>query len=152
MAIANANNLIAPLLAFDLDPFDPIVYLLFHEVAKFFAPGFEKALSDAAICTWWLMQRRGIQEKDWESFVNADHKFDFRYIGSVCVKFVKFVASECSAYGKRNKEIAARQKALADTVVVKKVAKTEFLTARVYELQNYDKIRYFRISFEILKI
>jgi hypothetical protein len=38
------------------------------------------------------------------------------------------------------------------TVAVKKVAKTEFLTARVYEPQNCDKIRYFRIFFEILKI
>lgn len=112
-AIINANDLTAPILAFDLDLNEPVVNLLFYEVVKFFAPGFEECLCSGAIGSWWTTRQLKGREEGFHNFINGDHKFELRYIGCLCIKVVKLIASELNAGLANYKEITARQKALA---------------------------------------
>jgi hypothetical protein len=108
--VLKGNDIIAPILAFDLDLDDPVVYSLFYEVVKFFAPGMEEGVCAIAIVTCLGIQRWKGREEEFHDWLNGDHKFEFRYIGSVCIKVVKLVASEISAFKTYHKGIIARQK------------------------------------------
>jgi hypothetical protein len=111
--ITSANDLVAPVLAFGLDLYDPVVYLLLHEVVKFFAPGSEAGICSALMGAWHVLQLCKNREEDFQAFLNADRKFELRYIGSVCIKVVKLAVNEMIACRARLNSIAARQKALA---------------------------------------
>jgi hypothetical protein len=115
LAIANANDLVVPLLAFDLELYDPVVSLLFYEVLNFFIPGRGEHCHMALMNTWWFLRHSRLHDLDPTEFfnLNEDGRFKIRQIGSVCVKSVKFIVSEGSACAAKTKEIAARQKALA---------------------------------------
>lgn len=110
----NCNDMVAPLLAFDLDPSDPVVNLLLAEVVKFFALGIEEGIVSSIVTTWWFIQRSGIHMQDFQTFIDEEHKFEFKYIGSVCVRIIKFVASEGSTWYAWQKKMAARNKLLAE--------------------------------------
>jgi hypothetical protein len=113
--IMKGNDLIAPVLAFDLDFDDPVVYLLFHSVIQFFAPGVEEGVCAIAAGSWGALQRWSGREEEFQDWLeNGDHKFELRYIGSVCVKAVKLIASEMSAVRTYFKEIVAQQKELRE--------------------------------------
>jgi hypothetical protein len=112
--LTSANDLVAPAIAFGLDLDDPMVNLLFHEVVKFFAPGLEEGICGVAMGAWYGLKLCKDREEDFEAFLNADHKFEFRYIGSICIKFVKLAVNELAACRARLKDIAARQKALSE--------------------------------------
>jgi hypothetical protein len=111
---AIANDIIAPLLAFKLDPCHPVVQLLLLEVTKFFAPGFEVELTETATMTWWNIHHFKHLAQEIKELALREHRFELRYIGPLCVKFVKIVASEVSAWAEVEKAIAARQKALEE--------------------------------------
>jgi hypothetical protein len=108
--VLKGNDIIAPILAFDLDLDDPVVYSLFYEVVKFFAPGMEEGVCAIAIAACLGIQRWKGREEEFHGWLNGDHKFEFRYIGSVCIKVVKLVASEICAFKTYHKEMIARQK------------------------------------------
>jgi hypothetical protein len=110
-AVLSANDLVAPAIAFGLNLFDPVVNLLFHEVVKFFVPGSEDGICNAAMCTWYTLQFFKNRGEEFEAFLAADHKFELRYIGSICLKMVKLAINEIGACTARVKDIAARQKA-----------------------------------------
>lgn len=112
MTITSGNNLIVPFLAFNFDPFDPLVYLVFNEVAKFFSPGYQEGLMVTALTTWWCLKRSSYQQGI-EELANADHKFELKYIGSVCVKFIKLMANEHSEYTKLHKTTVEQHKRLS---------------------------------------
>lgn len=119
-ALAEASDLIAPVLAFDLDLYDPLVHVLFCQVAQYFAPGFEDSLFSAAMGGWWVRNHPFIQDFDWVKFFEKEFKFEFMYIGSACIKAVKTIANESSAMSAKYKELVARKKRLAyeDAVLV----------------------------------
>lgn len=130
MTITSGNNLIVPFLTFKLDPFDPLVYLVFIEVAKYFAPGYQEGIMVSALTTWWYLKRSNYQQGI-EDLVNADHKFELRYIGSVCVKFIKLVASDYSEFMKLHKATLEQHKQLS--------AKDDVLTTSAsYESRKYS--------------
>jgi hypothetical protein len=113
--VMKGNDLIAPVLAFDLNFDDPVVYLLFHSVVQFFAPGVEEGICGIAIGSWGALQRWSGREEEFQDWLeNGDHKFELRYIGSVCVKVVKVIASEMSAGRTYYKGVVAQQKALRE--------------------------------------
>jgi hypothetical protein len=118
LTAAAASNLTAPFLAFDLDASDPVVCLLFHEVAEFFAPGFGKALSDHAMTNWWIFNSFKERCPNLDAFDFDDFESEYRYIGSLCVKTVKLVANRVMAFLAFRKAIAERQKALAQNDAV----------------------------------
>jgi hypothetical protein len=111
--VLSANGLVAPAIAFGLDLFDPVVNLLFLEVVKFFVPGWEDGICNAAICTWYTLQLFKNRAEAIEAFLAADHKFELRYIGSICLKVVKLAINEVGACTARVKDATARQKAWA---------------------------------------
>jgi hypothetical protein len=111
--VVSANDLTAPLLAFELEMNDPLVNLLFHTVVKFFAPGFEETFCACAASAWWVSLQCIEREEEFYDFIKAEHKFELKYIGSVCIKVVKLMASALNASTAYYKEVAARQKRLA---------------------------------------
>jgi hypothetical protein len=112
-SVANANEFTAPLIAFELDLDDPLVTLHFHTVLKFFAPGSEDNICACATVAWWVTLQFKGREEEFLNFINAEHKFEFIYIGSICIKAVKLMASAVGASTAYYKEVAARQKRLA---------------------------------------
>ncbi|KAL5116173.1 hypothetical protein ACEQ8H_005950 [Pleosporales sp. CAS-2024a] len=112
VAITQANDLVAPLIAFDLDLYDPVVNVLFYEVAKFFAPGFEQGLWGTAMGTWWSLRNSHASDPNFHAFLEEEFKFEFLYIGSACIKFAKLMASEMRACTAKTKEVSAEKKLL----------------------------------------
>lgn len=109
--IQKANGLIAPLSAFSLDLYDPVVSLLFYEVLKFFVPGFEESLYCTTISQWFMECDR--QHAIRNALEDLHHEFEWKYIGSTCIKVIKLVSKEMSASRAKTKEMSERRKALA---------------------------------------
>jgi hypothetical protein len=110
-----AVGMVATFLAFDLDLFDPVVNLLFYEVAKFFAPGFEEYLYSMAMTSWTLV-RNDVYDKKCIRIIEAavySERSTLITVGSFCFQAVKLLAQEFGPHLAKYKEISARQKALA---------------------------------------
>jgi hypothetical protein len=105
----------ATFLAFDVDLLDPVVNLLFYEVAKFFAPGHEEYLYNM-IMTGWFTLRDDVCERSIARIIEAvshSERSTLIRVGSFYFKWIKLLAQEISAGRARCKEIFARQRALA---------------------------------------
>lgn len=113
--LSEASDLIAPLLAFDLDLYDAVVYLLFCQVVKYFAPGFEERLVSATMESWWVFRHstRPHHQAMWELDIRG-----FIGIGPVCVKYFKSWGSDRSACSAKSKELAARDRTLAEHNII----------------------------------
>jgi hypothetical protein len=114
--IVYCDGLVSPILAFDLDPFDPVVNLLFYEVAKFFAPGYigESLTNNAMLWLWGTSHRRQNMRSIWDTSSDDGHEWTYKTIGSFCFKFVKLITTEMNRWLAFQKDIAVRQKALAE--------------------------------------
>jgi hypothetical protein len=110
---AAASDLLAPFLAFELDPFDPIVCLLLHKVAEFFAPGYGKSLADYVMMNWFVFHHFRVHLPNPDTINFDDLEIDYKLIGSLSVKAVKFIAGSLIKPQALRKDTAARQKALA---------------------------------------
>ncbi|USW58438.1 hypothetical protein Slin15195_G117570 [Septoria linicola] len=112
--IKEEMNLIAPFMAFELDPFDPVVYLIIHEIAGFFVPGWGKELCREATQTWWYHCCPGdnIATKTVDMITGSEPKLEFKYIAGIFVTGVKLLGSELSSYQAQDKAIRADQVSL----------------------------------------
>lgn len=111
--VARASFCITPLVAFELDLYDPIINLLYSETVKFFVPGYEENFTLCAMATWWCKREDRFSDSELAAFVrDNDAKFELRWIGNFCIKFVKFVASEHRAFKAFYKEFTAKQKVI----------------------------------------
>lgn len=105
--------LVAPLVAFGLDAFHPVVYLVTHEIANFFAPGWGKELCQSANQTWWFHRRSGDDTtKLFEQVVGQNPRWEVKYIASVCLRTVKLVNSELRSYLRQEKAASSYQQRL----------------------------------------
>ncbi|KAI5359898.1 hypothetical protein Slin14017_G094590 [Septoria linicola] len=95
--IKEEMNLIAPFMAFELDPFDPVVYLIIHEIAGFFYH----------CCTG-----DNIATKTVDMITGSEPKLEFKYIAGIFVTGVKLLGSELSSYQAQDKAIRADQVSL----------------------------------------
>ncbi|KAM3414271.1 hypothetical protein BST61_g10925 [Cercospora zeina] len=111
-SIKQELNLIAPFLAFELDPFHPVVYLVIHEIAEYFAPGWGEVLCREALSTWWWCWRPGpnMTTRMAEFLETTDPKFEFKYIANVCLSGVKLLGSEVRSLNEKDKVARADQK------------------------------------------
>lgn len=114
LPVAMANDLIAPFLVFELDPFDSVISLLFTEVVKFFAPGLHEGIYSTVVTTWWMLKRMGIYSSQLNEFLNSDDaRWEVKYIGCACIKFVKFAVAEGSTFWREYKDAVDGLKNLA---------------------------------------
>lgn len=103
------RNLITPFLAFGLDPFHPVVFLVIHEIADYFAPGWGKTLCGYILATWWLycrpepnMATRSAESV--EEFVAATElKFEFRHLANFCLSISNLVEPRSGLWIRRTK-------------------------------------------------
>lgn len=112
--IAAANDITVVLLAFGLDPCEPIVQLLFGEVTKFFAPGFEEGLTKNATLRWWCLSRYGSNQDFFNAFTNVENNFGLKYTESWVLKSFTFIASEMHVFEGVQNKVVARQKELKE--------------------------------------
>lgn len=112
--IKEEMNLIAPFMAFELDPFNPVVYLVIHEIAEFFVPGWGKELCREATQTWWYHCRPGpnMATKIVDMITGSEPKIEFKYIAAICVAGVKLLGSELSSYQAQDKATRTDQVSL----------------------------------------
>jgi len=119
--IRNDNNdrrLLAPFAAFGLDPFDPVVYLVSHEISEFFAPSYAEALMDMASTTWSLTCELSVdQERDRKDAIVGLIERDgtgLRKFVSVGIGFAKMVWSDQSIWSARKREAKELQSLMAN--------------------------------------
>lgn len=112
-SVINAKGLIAPLRAFDLDPNDPVVDVLFYEVIKYFAPGYEDCLHDHAVVEW-LHGQSDFHRRFRDTAGGADEPIELRQIGSILIKRFKLAYHEGLDNRPILKALNVRRKALAE--------------------------------------
>lgn len=112
--IAAANDITVVLLAFGFDPCKPIVHLLFREVTKFFAPGFEESLTKNATLRWWCLSRYGSNQDFFNAFTNVENSFGLKYIESWVLKSFTFIASEMHVFEGVKNRVSARLEELKE--------------------------------------
>lgn len=95
--------------AFGLDPCEPVVHLLFRETTKFFAPGLEDNITNAAI-RFWLMKVRGKFSHD--RLFSTKHKSSLKMFFYLCINILKAAADERPFFQLKMKQIAAMRVAL----------------------------------------
>jgi hypothetical protein len=86
--------------------------LLLHEVAEFFAPGYGKILADYAMMNWFVFHHFRVHLPNPDTINFDDLEVDYKLIGSLCVKAVKFIAGSLIELQALRKDTAARQKVL----------------------------------------
>ncbi|CAK1366874.1 unnamed protein product [Cercospora beticola] len=115
-SIKQELNLIAPFLAFGLDPFHPVVYLVIHEIAEFFVPGWGEALCGEAIALWWWSCRpeANMASRIEEWIATDDSKFEFKWFANICLSGIKLVGSELRSFSQKDKATRIEQKQLKE--------------------------------------
>lgn len=107
------QSMVAPFLAFDLDPLDPLVYLVTKEVADFFAPSKGQHICEIPCLHSWSAKHHG--PKAFEKIIGDDPKFEFIYIGSACIRFIKHVSHTAYAYKAQVESMRAQQQAFKES-------------------------------------